>query len=269
MTFTRRLRKIETSLTPKQAVLLWLKETRELTQDEFLEKTVKSSSSAPRNRIPNQAEQAVRDNLRKQAVNSESIARAALEAWKEADFLVVLLMQLYGTVDFNRSLNVRDIFLLKEMFHRMLEQFAVHDQFDADDWNLWRKILIHTLDRLGQLRAVTAEISEQYYDGNPILFVDDERSLDEDVRAVEKMAKEYNSLKEELPRWTAIDLHARSSSIAVRLPALVGQRVAFAKAKTLQALGDWRGAWQLQQPTLLCTLRRFRRPKSKRNRAAI
>ena len=92
MSFTKRLTRVETSLTPKQAVLLWLKEVQQLDPNEFDEKVFTGPMhEAPRVRIPEMAEKAVRDSLSKKGMKPESVSEAALEAWKQADFMLVLV----------------------------------------------------------------------------------------------------------------------------------------------------------------------------------
>jgi hypothetical protein len=52
----RRLARIETSLTPKQAVLLWLKEVQQFDPDEYRERVMRAPlHEAPQVRIPEMA----------------------------------------------------------------------------------------------------------------------------------------------------------------------------------------------------------------------
>jgi hypothetical protein len=68
MTLTNRIRKLETSLPPKEAALLWLAEAQECSSYVDYLRTVAADPivSAPRVKLPNVVAKAVRDSLPQQ-----------------------------------------------------------------------------------------------------------------------------------------------------------------------------------------------------------
>ena len=263
MSLAKRLARVETSLTPKQAVLLWLKEVQQLDHEAFLEKSFKCPMhEAPRNRIPEMAEKAVRDSLSKKGMKPELIARAEVEAWKQADSLVVLVFNLNDQVQQNFLQSWPRLLYLCVQLRWMGEQFDEHGVFNAAEWDTWREILIATLARMWLLRATIAAVSEQHYDSHSVLFLEQETDLNQCIHGAEFMAKLYNDLEGVLPSRTAIDLTALQSSIEAQVPAAVGERVAGAKAKTLRDLGEWKAAWDLEEPYALASIEKLRSSSS-------
>jgi hypothetical protein len=130
----KRLARIESSLTPKQAVLLWLKEAQQFDITEYSEKILNAPlSDAPRVRFPKMAEEAVRDSLRKKGMKPEWIARAEREAWKQADSLVVLVLNLNDQVQ-QCSLQSRpSLAFLWVQLQRLGDQFDDHDVFNRNN----------------------------------------------------------------------------------------------------------------------------------------
>jgi hypothetical protein len=251
----KRLTRIETSLTPKQAVLLWLKEAQQLDLKELLEKSFTCPMhEAPPVRIPEMVEKAVCDTLSKKGMKPESIAHAALEAWKQADFLFVLLCDVQQEVMSFSFQNCPYVLLLHEKLCRMLEHFCEDETFDPEAWDMWRMVLIDRLTSAWLLRETIKKVSEKYYDNSPLLFSGDENGFNRSIDSLETLANRYNSLEGGLPLWSAIDFAALSSLIEGQVAAAVGERVAGAKAQTLRALGEWKAAWDLVEPYALAKI---------------
>lgn len=177
----------------------------------------------------------------------ELIARAEREAWKRADSLVVLVLNLNDQVQQNSLQSYPCLAYLWVQMQWMGEQFDEHDVFNAAEWDSWRTVLIDTFARLWPLRATIAAISEQHYDNHSVLFPDQESNLSQCIQRAEFMANLYNDLEGGLPSWTAIDLAALQSSMEAQVPAAVGERLADARAATLQAAGEWSAADDLRK----------------------
>ena len=254
----KRLTKIETLLTPKQIVLLWLKELEPLDAQSLLETIGKDEMhEAPRNRIPNEAAKAVRDSLTRKGVKAEFIAEAALDAWKQADFLVVLALRVRQDVPLYHYREIPYFVLLTEKFQWMMEEIKRHREYDDGAWDRWRTLLAATLARVWRLRAIVAVIRKEYFDNRRLLFQEDASRLDHSIGAMENLAKRYNALRKILPSWTAIDLAALKSSAEEVVPTEVDEQVANAKAETLRASGDWKAAWELEEPYALAKIARL------------
>jgi hypothetical protein len=249
--------KVETSLTPKQAVLLWLKEAQQFDSGEFLEKSFKGPMhEAPRVRIPEMAEQAVRDSLSKKGMKPELISKAALEAWKQADFMFVLVHRLNEEIMLDARQSTPYLKLLLVELGWMEYKHEEHGIFTA--WGGWRALLLDTLAPMLLLRTTIEAISEQYYDNHSVLFPDQETRLNRGIGFAEMLAKGYNNLEGALPSWSEIDLAALQSSIEAEVPAEVAKQVIHAQAKTLRDLGEWKAAWELEEPYALAAVEKVR-----------
>ena len=253
MSFERRLTKIETSLTPKQAVLLWLKEVQPLGRTKCLEKALTTGAihETPCARISIAAANAVRESLSKQGVKEEVIASAARAARKQADFLFVLLSNLHYSVDILGTINGLRVAFLHEKYSHMLEQYLADRSLDQNDWNRWRANLIDTLAAMWRLRDTASEISTRYYDCHPLLFPENESSLTEDIRLLESLLQHYNSLQGMLPVCTAIDSDALLLSVRKDVPAEVERLAANALSTILFDYGERDEAWKVMQPHVL------------------
>jgi len=141
---------------------------------------------------------------------------------------------------------------------RIAHEFEEHDVFNAREWDTWRTCLINSLTELWLLRAIIAALSEQSYDNRPILFREYECDLDCCIEGLGNFAEIYNAGRESLPSWSAIDLTALRSSIQAQVPAAVDEQIADARAKTLQAMGEWKAACDLRQPYALARIERLR-----------
>lgn len=258
MNLAKRLTKIEASLTPKQAVLLWLKETRQLGHDDWTVRAWKAPfHETPRFRISVMVEKAVRDSLGKKGLKPEFITRVALEAQKEADFFLVLIRHVREEVALDSPLRGLQLLLLNEKLARMLEHFVEHDIFDPEAWDEWRTALMNTISPLWQLRATIAAISARFYDHHPILFAEEENGLNQDIRMAETLAAQYNSLEGGLPSWTALDLGALQSSVEAEVPAAVDRWVIFARARSLRDFGEEEAARDLEEPIVLWAIEKL------------
>ena len=97
----QRLAKIETSLTPKQAVLLWMEEAHKAGSVHKYALSLKGQpdSAFPLVKLPKQVEQAVRDSMKGQ--KREWVDRALQRAIKDVIFLFKLQFQ--ANIDFMRE----------------------------------------------------------------------------------------------------------------------------------------------------------------------
>jgi len=252
MNFAKRLTRIETSLTPKQAVLLWLKETLPLGRDDWTVRAWRAPlHETPRFRISLMVEKAVRKSLSQKGMKEEFIAHVVLEAQKEVDFLFVLISDVRQDLALDSPLTGFQLLLLNEKLARMLEHFVEHERFDPEGWDEWRAALINTITPLWQQRAIIAAISARFYDHHPILFAEEQNGLEHDIRMAEALATQYNSLEGGLPSWTTLDLVALQSSVEAEVPAAVDRQVIFARARSLRDFGEEEAARDLEEPIVL------------------
>jgi len=87
----RRIAKLEMSLTPKQIVLLWLKEAQEFPAfEQYLQNNAREPLvAAARVLVSNKVTKAVQATRHK-LLSEEAVKKLTIEAKKEADFLVML-----------------------------------------------------------------------------------------------------------------------------------------------------------------------------------
>lgn len=255
----KRLKQIETTLTPKQSVLLWLKETQQMGLVAYTEKQFTSPMcEAPKTRLTEMVGKAVYERQIKQGIAPTIAMNFAREARNQTDFLVLLVIELHKDVHLECTLNEPYILLLNEKFERMLEHFVLQDKSELAAWERWRRVLTERLRSLWRLRGTVGALSERYFDLNPLLFPEDASSLDEHIRALEELVNHCNRLKGELPSWSAIELDPLASSVHDQITPEVAARVANAKSTTLAASGEVEAGWKLVQPYALATLQQLR-----------
>jgi len=263
MSVARRLKEVVTSLTPKQAVLLWLKEAQHLGVVGYLEKSYNSRAcELPRARLPEMVGNAVRESLGKQGVEAQSIEHAVREAQKQTDCLVVLIRDLHRVVTLECIVNPPYILLLHEKFRRLLEHFVHSEKFEPMSWEIWRSILIQRLSCMWRLKETIAGVSEKYFDHHPLLFPEDAETFNSQIDALEELAKHYNSFKGGFPGWTAIESGALACSLHEQVLAEVEERVARARSTTLEDFGESEAAWKLVEPYARAALEELRASRS-------
>lgn len=262
MSLGKRVRRIETSLTPKQAVLLWLKETRHLGLRGFVEDSLrKPRSEAPRARITEMVGNAAYESLCKRKMKPELAQQVAREARKETDFLILLVWVLPRDVEEESRLNAPYVLLLFEKFHSMLEEFVRCDRFKPKMWKMWRAVLMLRLETMCKLSQTVDRISETYFDSQPLVFPEQSSDLDRHIHYLEDLAKAYNSLHGSIPDWTPIEIDALASSIREDVLAEVDKRVVMAKSRSLNDFGESEAADKLMKPYELAMLNRLRPSK--------
>lgn len=259
MSQEKRVKRIETSLTPKQAVLLWLKESQQLGLVAYTEKQFNSPMhEAPRTQLTETVGSAVSEKLRKQGMKAQFISCFARQARKETDFLIVLAMDLQNEVHHECVVNEPYFMLLWEKLKRMLEHLTLQNRFEPEIWELWRGVLILRLRTLLLLRDILGAISERYFDHQPLLFREETTDFEAHIRALEELVKHYNCLKGGIPVWTAIEFNTRVSEFKEQVAYGMRRRVANAKSTTLRDFGESEEAWKMVQPYALASLAQLR-----------
>ena len=119
----RRIEKLETGLTPKQAILLWLQEAHAFNTIEEYVRHLKTQpdSAAPLNKLTAQVEEGVKQTLKGQP--REEIDRAVRQAFKDVLFLFFLHQQVNGKLlSENRYYWTRWLLLSRELQSILREQ---------------------------------------------------------------------------------------------------------------------------------------------------
>lgn len=246
MSVAKRLTKIESSLPPRQAVLLWLKEMRQSSLSIFLEK-LSNRHETPLIRLPEMAARAVRERFNQNGIMPESAKDVEREAWRQAALLVVIAVRLNLTVLADRRSKWFCKVLLHEWLYRMLLESMHTARYDCATATVWRMLLTDALREARQLRETIAVISATYFDGQSLLVSELEIHLNQHIQELEGMANAYKT-PAPLASCMAIDLMALESSIKVQVPIEVANRVACAEAEVLQLPGQPGAPWERLQP---------------------
>lgn len=123
MSTKRRVQKLETGLTPKQAILLWLQDAHTFNTIEDYVRHLKTQpdSEAPLNRLTAQVEESVKKSLKGQS--REEINRAVRQAHKDVLFLFFLHQQVNSKLlSENRYYWTQVLLLSKELGYLLKEQ---------------------------------------------------------------------------------------------------------------------------------------------------
>jgi hypothetical protein len=260
MSLRKRLRRIEISLKPLGAVLLWLKEMLDFGQERYWEEVLADPRN-PRNVVAKMVGEAVRKNFI-HPMQPELVEQAVREAQKQADMLIMLILQLHDYVRSECKLHHLYGELLDERLSRILGQSVSMGRIEPKPWELWRALLRDRLIATRSLRKIVQSISAKYYEGHPLLFAADEDVLNSEIACLEDLMKEYNCLKGVLPDWKAIDLHALSSEMERSVELQVEHLVTLARAKTLSSFGEEQAARELLDSTTHVALRELERLRS-------
>jgi hypothetical protein len=129
MSLRKRLRRIEISLKPLDAVLLWLKEMLDFGQERYWEEMLADPRN-PRIVVAKMVGEAVRENLSYPPLKSELLEQAVRGAMKEADMRMVLILELHDYVRSACNLNRPYCELLLEKSIRILVEHRYLGKFD-------------------------------------------------------------------------------------------------------------------------------------------
>ncbi|MFI5109918.1 MAG: hypothetical protein ACHP78_13890 [Terriglobales bacterium] len=259
MSVAKRVTRIETSLTPLQAVLLWLTEVLPLDIDTFLEKLTKCPEHEdPRRKIQEKVAKAVRARCNKQIMTPAEAMNAEFQARKQAAFLFMLVIDLHiavlGECRFGPWLilidNLRRMQLqlreegecpasLMKKITAMVELATEVNKECLGDKSVWDALLA----RLLLLREAIAAISQKYFEGRPVLVAGAKTLLDESIEELRSLAL---AGKESQPQFT-VDLAALESSIRDQVVHTVEALVVGTEANVLEGLGQSGVAWKLRR----------------------
>ena len=193
MSLTHRIERVETSLTPKQAAILWLQEMSNfpnLQEYTFYLKD-KPEEAAPLYRLPNQMEQAVRQAMK---------GRPEAEIWptvrlavRDVAFLVYIVL----TAN-ERAMNQRrEWALLHVAFAEWLNGMILRKIYNKrhqskEHIKNWGVAAEHRLVELYGFQSFINVISERYFDGSQILFQDVVDDLKDIIKHLEGLVDLFN-----------------------------------------------------------------------------
>jgi len=256
----RRAKKLESSLTPKPAVLLWMQEAHAFNgfKEYFLHLKSQPDNAWPINKLTTHVAAGVRQTLKGKP--QEEIDQAVRQAHRDVLFLYYLQQQVNGKVVSEERNHWSQAMLLTSKLGSLLREQSLLEhsrkslvadeqagavsqrEFVPDELPVgktgqspeqfrqqaehWKELALLFLPEIHTLRKVIDSINERYFESQGILFSSDAEGLDELLVLVEKTVGIFNeSLVVDLERLErlVVDTENRQeeSPLTIDLVALV------------------------------------------------
>jgi uncharacterized membrane protein YqgA involved in biofilm formation len=177
----RRVRAIELTLTPREVVLVWLRNA--LQAGPFVDGA--RLAPAPREAVSNAVLSAVQSGMKGQP--ELLVERAVLQARREADALYNLVV--------NMNVAVGDSLEQREREYSLLLGYLsaeVHGKTTKNRVEDLRRAVLMFVESVVVLDAAIAQVVAQRLDGQPALFRDCEAVLQEQLQMAETLSKLFN-----------------------------------------------------------------------------
>jgi hypothetical protein len=243
----KRLTRIETSLTPKQAVVLWLRQEHQgRTSMEYLRYMIQQPSSAtPRTRVEGQVVDAIRAAMKGQEAGR--IHQAVRQGQMYADFLILLVSRTNSVIlDDNRCR-----WLQIALLHEQLRSTALSND-DAKDLNEWAAHLRGFVTDVCALQEASDLIRDRFFGGECILFQDAIADLEQQTKIVQRMIHGYDRVVIEAGQpELATDSEKLRKAVSELASKRAGWIVALAKSKMLDDFGEEEAADAILKPYVL------------------
>jgi hypothetical protein len=243
----KRLTRIETSLTPKQAVLLWLRQEHQgRTSREYLRYTLQQPSSArPRTRVETQVINAIRPAMKGQEAGR--IHQAVRQAQMYADFLILLVSRTNSVILDDSRCRWLQIALLYEQLRN-----AALSNDNAKALNKWTGRLRELVTDVCAIQAASELIRDRFFDGECILFSDAIEDLEQQAKIVQTLMRSHDRVVIEAGQP---EFATDSDKLQKTVNQLASQRadyiVALAKSKTLDDFDEEEAADAILKPYIL------------------
>ncbi|HLM81432.1 MAG TPA: hypothetical protein VK302_12480 [Terriglobales bacterium] len=208
----KRLKAIELSLTPKQIVVVWLRNTLQAGTFE---------NAARRD--------TVRNSMKGQP--EPLIERAILQARQEADLLYQFVLNANLAVLEDRGQREREYIFLLGYLSAEARGNLTKDRIDH-----MRLAFLMFIEPVIMLDAAIAQVVAEQLDGQPILFRDCEVKLEEQLQMVEALSKHFNLLADALD-IVEINLEELRSSLQSQIERQVSSWASMGRASMLGLFG--------------------------------
>jgi hypothetical protein len=259
----RRLDRIEGSLTPKQAFLLWLEEARahESFSAYVLSMRGQPIEQHPYRRLPRQVEQAVRDRCKAEGQPSDSRfprpseRKARREMLIEAEVIaavreIAFFLELHSGLTSRfaaewRALALQLLLALGESRQLWKTEEQMQEQIDRT-----RTWVVQSAGDLLMWESVANQVAEKYTDGRSLLFPEQERRLAESIESANWLVAVFEDhmswlqylRKGKKKTWALdlepIDVDELHSAVEREATATAEQIVTMAKAEAASYVGQ-------------------------------
>jgi hypothetical protein len=240
----KRLIRIEASLTPKQAVLLWLRqEYQGKTSQEYVQWLVRRpAGAAPRCRVERLVVDAIRVAMKGQ--EPYRINQAVRQGQMQTDFLILLVNRTNSVILDESRCGWLQIALLYE---RIRSAKVSDDEEKAV--NEWAASLRNfAIERLS-LQVASEMIRDRYFDGECILLKDTVEDLEQQIEMVRHMMDSYDRVVVETDHpGLATDYDNLRIAVSERASKRAGYVIALAKFKMLDDFGEHEAANAVLKP---------------------
>ena len=248
----KRLIRIESSLTPKQAVVLWLRqECKGKTSWEYARFLLQHPpSAAPRARVEKQVVDAIQEAMKGQ--DPTRIHQALRQAQMHTDFLILLVNRTNCVILDDSRCRWLQIALLCERLHNL----GLSDLEDEEEAvNEWAGVLRQFLTEVLSLQAATELIRDKYFGGECFLLKDVLEDLEQQTKMVRSMMTSYDRVATSAGKP---ELSTDSGKLRETVNQQASQRagfiVALAKSKMLDDFGENEAADVVMRPYFLESL---------------
>ena len=242
-----RLIRVEAALTPKQAVLLWLRqEIQGRTSSEYARWLIQQPpSAAPRSRVEKRVVEAIRVAMKGQ--ERGLIDQAARQGQMHIDFLILLVLRANSVViDDSRARSLKVLLLFEQLRN------AAHADNQEQAIEKWVGDLVDFATELLSVRDASELIRNKYFDGESILLKDAAEDLAQQAKAVQLMIDGHDRVVIEADqRERVIDSGKFRNAIQEQASYRASCVVAQAKSKMLHDFGQGEAADALIRPYVL------------------
>jgi hypothetical protein len=250
----KRLIRIEASLTPKQAVLLWLRqECRNKTTSEYARWLIQQPPAAsPRWKVEKQVVEAIRAAM--QAQDPHRIYHALRQVQMQTDFLILLVIRTNCVIlDQSQVRWLKMALLYENLRNAVLSRHEASKE--AEVLSEWATRVRQIVAELLSLQAASDLIQEKQFDGECILMKDVIEELKQQTTIAQNMLASYDKVasvacKPEL----ATNSQNLREAVNEQASKTAGFIIALAKSKMLEDFGEHEAADGVVRPYFLESL---------------
>ena len=179
----RRLKSVELNLTPRQVVLVWLRNA--IQAGTFEDGALQTPS--PRGAVANAVFLTVRNSMKGQS--EPLIERGVLQARQEADLVYNLVVRANVAVLENAEQREREYFFLLGYLRAEMDGNATEDRIRT-----LRSALLMFVASVVVLDAAISQIATEYMSGQPVLFRDCADKMQRQVEMAARLSGSFNCL---------------------------------------------------------------------------
>ncbi len=245
MSQQKRINKLQVSLTPKQAAILWLQEINKFPNlNEYVDfLRTQPEGNTPLERLPNQVEQAVREAMKGRPKGE--VWTAVRLAVRDVAFLVHLVLNVnQRAMSKEREWNLLRMALAHWLHSLILERFYCKHHEGKDQIRSWTEGVENSLIELYSYQNAVDSISKYYLDGCQVLFPEVSEHLKIVTKLVENQVELFNDIfAGKIKRHLRIDLDILRDAVK-RMPDSC-DTVDQSKAEALVFIGEHEAAVEL------------------------